>query len=200
VPPGIPGYTPRQPKWAQWPRERRIAEARRLYAQAGYSTAHPLHVELSYNTQDDHRRIATLVAAMWRQYLGVETELVNQEWKVFVQERKQKRQTQVFRASWIGDFADASAFTDILRSYDGQNDEGYANPRFDALLEQARSQADPAARLALLGQAEDLLIADAPVLPIFFYRSKHLVKPYVQGWQDNVLDIHYSKDLRVLPH
>ena len=200
VPEGTLDYSPQRPDWAAWPRERRIAEAQRLYAAAGYSAGHPLDVELRYNTQEDHRRIATVIAAMWKQRLGVRTRLVNEEWKVFLQNRRLRAVTEVFRGGWIGDYDDASAFLDELRSFDGKNDEAYASPAYDALLAQAQRQADPARRRELLQQAERQLLDDAPVLPIYGYQSKHLVKPWVQGWRDNPLDIHYSKDLRVLPH
>ncbi len=200
VPPGTWNYTPQSPPWATWPRDRRLAEARRLYAAAGYSADNPLQLELRYNTQEDHRRIATVIAAMWKQALGVRTSLVNEEWKVFLQNRRQRVQTEVFRGAWIGDYDDASAFADILRSFDGKNDEAYASADYDALLAQAQQQPDAALRRGLLEQAENLMLDDMPVLPIYWYESKHLVKPYVAGWQDNPLDIHYSKDLRVLPH
>jgi len=198
VPPGISGYTPPRPAWADWSRERRLAEARRLYTEAGYSAERPLEVELRYNTHDDHRRIATVVAAMWKQWLGVRTRLLNEEFKVFIQNRNLRQVTQLFRAVWIGDYDDASAFTDILHSSHGQNDMAYHNPAYDVLLQQAASEIDRARRQTLLAEAERLSQQDWPVLPIYTYVSKHLVKPRVRGWQDNALDIHYSKDLSLV--
>jgi len=200
VAPGTADYTLQLPEWVQWPYARRLEAARRLYAEAGYGADHPLQVELRYNTQEDHRRVAILIAAMWKQTLGVQTRLANEEWKVFLQNRKLKVLTQVFRGGWIADFDDASSFLDILRSFDGQNDGAYANPAYDDLLAQAQQEADPQRRRSLLQQAERLMLDDAPILPIYYYESKHLVRPYVAGWRDNALDIHYSKDLRVLPH
>lgn len=200
VPPGTADYTPQRPEWADWPRQRRIAEAQRLYAQAGYSAAHPLQVELRYNTQEDHRRTAIVIAAMWKQRLGVQATLINEEWKVFLQNRRMKLLTQVFRGGWIADYDDASAFLDNFRSFDNQDDTAYANPAYDALLAQAQREPDQARRRDLLQQAERLLLGDNAILPIYTYESKHLVKPYVAGWRDNPLDYHYSKDLRLLPH
>ncbi len=200
VPPGTWNYTPQRPAWAAWPREKKLAEARRLYAEAGYSAARPLQVELRYNTHDDHKRIALVVAAMWKQWLGVRTRLVNEEFKVFLQNRKQHAVTQVFRSAWISDYDDASSFLDLQTSSHGRNDSVYRNPAYDALLQQAAATADIAARRALLEQAERMLLADLPVLPIYTYVSKHLVKPWVGGWQDNSYDYHYSKDLQVLAH
>jgi oligopeptide transport system substrate-binding protein len=197
LPPGLPDDPPARPDWADWPQDRRLQRARELYAQAGYSGAHPLQIELRFNTSEDNRRIALLVAAMWKQRLGVQTQLVNEEWKVFLQNRRLHRQTQVFRMSWIGDYADPMAFADILRSGDGRNDESYRSADYDGLLAAAAGAADPAARSAAFAAAERRIAADAPILPLFHYLSKHLVKPRVQGWQDNPLDVHYSKDLRL---
>ena len=199
IPPGTIHYQPQEPAWRNWPLDKRIAEAQRLYAAAGYGVGHPLELELRYNTSEDNRRIATLVAAMWKQRLGVITHEINEEWKVFVQNRHLRKQTQVFRGAWIGDYNDASTFLDILRSFDGQNDQGYDSPQFDGLLAKAAQEPDIGARAALLEQAERLVEDDVPVLPIYFYTSKHLLKPRVLGWQDNVLDYHYSKDLAVQP-
>ncbi len=132
---------------------------------------------------------------MWKQWLGVQTELINEEFKVFINNRNLRQVTQIFRSSWIADYNDASSFTDILHSTHGQNDSGWQAPAYDALLAQAAQEADASRRRALLEQAERMVLAETPVLPIYTYVSKHLVKPWVQGWQDNPMDYHYSKDL-----
>ena len=197
VPPGVANYTPQAPLWAGWTREQRHAEAQRLYAEAGYSDVRPLDVEIRYNTQDDNKRIAVVIAAMWKQTLGVRVTLINEEWKVFLQNRRLKKVTQAFRSSWIGDYDEALAFAEILRSTHGRNDSGYVSERYDALLAQAALEPEPGRRRALLEEAERVALGDAPILPIYYYLSKHLVKPNVKGWQDNILDYHYSKDLRL---
>lgn len=197
VPPGINGYVPQRLPWADWPLAQRLDAARRLYAEAGYSAAQPLHLELRYNTQNDHKRIATVIAAMWKQRLGVETTLVNEEWKVFLQTRRARVVTQVFRGGWIADFNDAESFLDILRSGSGMNNEGFSDAGVDALLDAVDSREDPAARTAALAAAETRVLQQLPGIPIYFYVSKHLVKPWVRGWQDEVLDHHFSKDLRI---
>ncbi len=200
VPPGIHDYTPQRPDWAQWPRAQREAEARRLYAEAGYSAEKPLRVEIRYNTSDDHKRIAVVIAAMWKQVLGVEVRLVNEEWKVFLQHRRARRETEAFRNTWIADSDDAFGFAEILESLHPRNDSGYADAAYDALLQAAAQADDPAVRRSRLEAAERQMLDDAPILPIYFYVSKHLVKPRVDGWQDNILDWHYSKDLRLRAH
>jgi oligopeptide transport system substrate-binding protein len=197
VPPGVAGYSPQRPPWADWPAERRLAEARRLYAEAGYSVERPLDVELRYNTGDNHKRVALAVSWMWRQALGARTRLVNEEYKVFLQNRRSRLHTQLFRADWIGDYDDAASFAERMHSGSGLNDTGYAIVRYDALVAQAAAAADPAQRRALLEQAEQVLLEDLPVLPLYFYVSKHLVKPYVTGWQPNIMDHHYSRYFRI---
>jgi oligopeptide transport system substrate-binding protein len=199
VPP-LAGYAQQRPEWADWPRERRLAEARRLYAEAGYSAAHPLEVEIRYNTHEDHKKIAIVIAAMWKQYLGVQARLVNQEFKVFLRDRTQKQVTQAFRASWIGDYNDAYTFSGLMESRNGLNDTGYADPNYDALLAQANAEIDAGRRAQLLEQAERLMLDEQPVIPLYFYVTKRLVKPYVVGWQGNIMDHQYSKDMKVLAH
>lgn len=199
VPAGIPGYVPQLPDWAAWSPEQRLAEARRLYAAAGYSAARPLEIELRYNTGDNHKRVAIAVAWMWKQALGVRTRLVNEEFKVYLQNRRHRQVTQVFRADWIGDYADAASFAERMLSGSALNDTGYDDPRYDARVAEAAREPDPARRQALLEEAERILLEDPPLLPLYFYVSKRLVKPYVTGWQPNLLDHHYTKHLRLAP-
>ncbi len=199
VPPGTAGHVQQAPEWAQWPYPRRVAEAQRLYREAGYSEHSPLDTEIHYNTHDSHRRLATVVAAMWKQTLGVRARLVNQEFKVFLHTRRMRRDTQVYRAAWMADFDDPSSFLGLLHSAHGKNDSGWRDEAYDGLLAQAEGSADPALRAGVLQQAERLLLDETPVIPLYFYVSKHLVSPRVQGWTDNVLDYHYSKNLRLQP-
>lgn len=197
VPPGVDGHAPATPEWAGWTREQRLARARELYAAAGYGPDHPAEVEILYNTQEDHRKIATVIAAMWKQWLGVNATLRNQEWKVYLQSRRQQVDTQVFRAGWIGDYNDPNTFMEILHSGHGLNDVGYANPAFDALLDAAGRETDLSQRAQLMHDAEQQILADLPVLPIYFYVTKRLVKPWVKGWTGNIMDHHPTQRLAI---
>lgn len=199
VPP-VTGYQNQQPVWATWTQEERNAEARRLYAQAGYSADKPLRVQLLHNTEINHRRLAVAMAAMWRDVLGVETEILNQEWQVFLQTRRTRIDTQVFRYGWIGDYNDPYTFAEILESKHGLNDMSYNNPRYDALLLQASRQADPAVRMGLLEEAERVMLDDMPMLPIYYYVSKQMVKPWVAGFESNIMDHHHTRHFRILKH
>ena len=179
VPPGTLGHRTARAQWSGWTREQSLAEARRLYAQAGYTADHPARVELLYNTHENHKKVATAIAAMWKQWLGVDVVLVNQEWTVYLQTRRLKATTEVFRAGWIGDYNDANSFLEILQSAHGLNDTGYASAEYDELLGKAAVEPDPARREQWMHEAEAKLLEDLPVIPIYFYVTKRLVSPRV---------------------
>jgi oligopeptide transport system substrate-binding protein len=191
----VTNYTSQQFDYASMPAADRVAEARRLYAEAGYSAQNPLKVEIRYNSGEVHNRLAVAIAAMWKESLGVETTLYAEEFRALLQTIQARKDTQVFRSSWIGDYNDAQTFAQLLQSDFGINLTGYSNPAYDALLAEAMATPDPARRRTLLEEAERTMLADHPVLPIYFYVNKHLVKPWIAGWSDNVMNIQYSKNL-----
>lgn len=199
VPP-VHHYESQQMVEASWTQEQREAEAKRLYAEAGYSAENPLRTEIMFNTNEDHRRIAVAIAAMWKRVLGVEATISNQEWKVFLDTRSQKVKTRVFRSSWIGDYNDAFTFAELMRSTSGQNDSGYDNPEYDRLVDAAQAERDLDARAKLLEQAERVLLADMPIIPLYYYVSKHMIKPWVGGRQSNIMDHDLHKRFFVLEH
>ncbi len=200
VPPGVAGYEAQGVNFSALTPAQRLAEARRLYAAAGYSRVRPLEIELRYNTSENHKKVAVAIAAMWKQALGVKTRLVNEEWKVFLETRKQKVHTQVFRAGWIGDYNDPYTFAELFHSGHGRNDTGFVNVDYDRLLQKASLTTDAKTRMLLLEQAERILLAEHTIVPIYFYVSKRLVKPYIKGYAANILDHHHSKHMRVLKH
>lgn len=197
VPPGIAGYTGAELPYAHWTREQRLAQARKLYREAGYSPEHPLSVEIRYNTSDENRKLSLAIAQMWKQALGVQVSLFNEEWKVFLQNRKQKRMTEAFTAGWVGDYPDPYTFLELMRSDYGINDTGYHSQTYDALLDQVTRLPAGAERNRLMQRAEAQMLADQPVMPVFYYVGKRLLKPWVQGYQPNIMNQHYTKDLAI---
>jgi oligopeptide transport system substrate-binding protein len=195
VPPGVDNYEPIRLSYADMSAQDRNAAARRLYREAGFSEETPAQIELRYNTADIQQRIALAVQAMWADVLGVETTLVNEEFQVLLANMRAGDVTQVFRSSWIGDYNDAHTFLNILQSGNPSNMPSFANDKFDELMANAASQVDPKLRRVYLEEAERILLSEHPVIPIYFYVSKHLVSPRVEGWGDNVLDYHYSQHL-----
>jgi oligopeptide transport system substrate-binding protein len=197
VPPATAGHRDATPAHAAWTQSQREARARELYARAGYSREQPLETEIRYNTSPQHRRLALAIAAMWREVLGVRTRLVNEEWKVFVVNRRAGRLTQVFRGTWIADTNDPMSFLETFRREQPLNTSGYDDPAFDALLDRANAEPDPAQRAALLAEAETRLLAAHAILPVYFYSAKQLVSPRIAGFRPNPMDRHPTRFLRI---
>lgn len=195
VPPGLPGYEPPKLPFADLSRQERIDRARRLYDRAGYSDDNPARIELRYNTLDTHQRIAEAVQVMWRDVLGVETELINEEFQVLLANMRAREVTQVFRSAWSGTYLDAHSFLSILESGNEANLTGFANAEYDALMRRAETEANPKTRRLYLEKAERVLLSEHALIPLYYYVSKHLVSPDIEGWQDTILDYHYSHHL-----
>ncbi|MBT8059987.1 MAG: peptide ABC transporter substrate-binding protein [Gammaproteobacteria bacterium] len=198
VPPGIDGYVPFSPEYADWTQAERNHEARRLLEQAGYSPEDPLLIEIRYNTSDNHKKIALAIASMWKQTLGVNATLVNEEFRVFLQNREQKVITQVFRAGWISDYNDPYSFLELFRTGHGRNDYGYSNSSFDALLDEVGTERVRARRERLMFEAERVLMSDHVIIPIYTYVTKRLVNPHLRGWENNVMDHHQTRYMFLL--
>jgi oligopeptide transport system substrate-binding protein len=195
VPPGIDNYAPPQLSYAELTQDERNALAQSLYKEAGYSDQNPLRFELRYNTSDTQQRIALAVQAMWRDVLGVEATLVNVEFQVLLDQMRDAEVTEAFRSSWFGDYNDANTFLAIMQSDSPGNMPRYADEEYDELMKSASEQLDLERRRLYLEEAERALLADHAVIPLYFYVSKHLVSPEVRGWEDNILNYHYSQYL-----
>lgn len=193
VPPGIDGYVPFSPEYADWTQEERNHEARRLLEQAGYSEENPLRIEIRYNTSDNNKKIALALASMWKQVLGINSTLVNEEFRVFLQNREQKVITQVFRAGWISDYNDPYSFLELFRTGHRRNDYGYSNSSFDALLDEVGTERVRARRERLMFEAERVLMTDNVIIPVYSYVTKRLVNPHLRGWENNVMDHHQTR-------
>jgi len=197
VPPGMTGYQQQFVDYKGMTQKEREALAKKLYKEAGYGPDKPLKVEILYNTHETHKKIAIAVQNMWKKVLGVEATITNQEWKVFLDTRS-KKNFQVTRAAWIGDYVDPYTFEQMFLSDAGpQNDPGYASKDYDGLLAKAQKTVDQPARLKLLQEAEKLFLEDNAIIPIYHYNTKHLVSSRVSGWDFNLLDVHLGRYMTV---
>ncbi|MCO6458476.1 MAG: peptide ABC transporter substrate-binding protein [Pirellulaceae bacterium] len=191
VPPGMAGYE------AALCGQFDIAEARRLLAEAGYPGGRGLpKVEILYNTDDNHRAIAEVIGQMWKEHLGIDVELKNVEWGNYL-DRQRELDYSVSRAGWIGDYPDPNTFLDMFVTGGGQNQTGWSHPGYDALIAQAAAEPDPEQRMRQLHEAERILMDELPILPIYYYVSINMVKPYVRGFSANILDTHPLHILRL---
>ena len=197
VPPTINNYQAYKYEWSEWSKEKREKEARRLYKEAGYSLDNPLVTEIRYNTSENHKKMAVAISAMWKQVLGADIKLLNEEWKVFLQSRKNKDIWDIVRYGWVGDYNDAFTYAEIMHSTHGQNDSGFNNAEYDRLVEAAAVEGDLQKRVQLLADAEKVMLEDYPLMPIFFYVTKHLVKPHVKGFKSTIMDHNYSRHYRI---
>lgn len=171
----------------------RLKLAQQYYKQAGFTKEEPAKIKITYNTQESHKNVSVAIAAMLKKALGIQTELVNQEWKVFLRTRQERKETQLYRDGWIGDYNDPTTFLDLYTSDNAQNHSGFVNKEYDALILQASREIDLVKRGDLLLKAEKILLDEAAIVPLYTYVSRHLVKAKVGGFMTNILDKTYDR-------
>ena len=169
--------------------------ARKLLAQAGFPNGENFpKFDLLYNTSESHRTVAVAIQQMWKQELGIEIGLYNQEWKVYLASRK-AREFDIVRASWIGDYVDPNTFLSLVTKENGNNHSNWGSQRYDDLIRLANTEQDTENRFALFQEAEAILIDEMPVIPIYFYVRSTLIDEAVKGWRPNILDYHPYQDV-----
>lgn len=159
-----------------------VAEAQQLLADAGYPNGEGFPtVTYLYNTSDNHKKIGEALQQAWQTALGVEVKLENQEWAAFLETRK-NGEYQIARNGWIADYNDPISFLDMWLTGGGNNDAQYSNPDYDAAINEAKSSADPAVRMAAMHRAEDIIMGqDWALGPIYFYTQKYMLNTDVKG-------------------
>jgi len=200
LPNGTWNYSSQEWPWVSASDDDRVKEAKRLYARSGYSGTTPLRLRLLFNANPVIKRTAVLIAAMWKDTLGVDTVFEEQEFRTYLQSTHDKTQWEVARLSWGADYNDATSFLDVLRAKSPNNHVGYSSKTFDALLDEAATAPDPHVRRHLLEAAERVMLNDCPIIPLYFYVSRHLVKPYLRNVEINPHDRAPSKLISIVAH
>jgi oligopeptide transport system substrate-binding protein len=187
TPPGMGDYQPLN-KVSYDP-----VRARQLLAEAGYPNGKGFpSFTIHFNTLESHRAIAEAIQQMWKEILNINVTLENQEWKVYLDTQNSKNY-DFSRSAWIGDYMDPVTFLSLWTTGNGNNNTNWGNPKFDGLIGQAARTGDPAKRLALLRDAEDLFLTDLPVVLIYWYTNAYLLEPSVRNWYPLALGNHNYK-------
>lgn len=198
--PGIAdGYKAIRHDWEAQTQAQRDLEAKKLLADAGYGPGKPLKFPLLYNTNEQHKKIALAVASMWKRVGPVEVELVNQEWKTFLDTRN-RGDFAVTRGAWIADYNEASTMIDLFHSKHGSNDGKYNNPAYDEVIDKAKITLDPAERMKLYQDAERILAQDFPAAFMYHYSNRRMIKPWVKGYGKNPQGRIQARDLYIIAH
>lgn len=162
--------------------EKNVEEAKKLMEEAGFKDGAGFpQIDYLYNTDDNHKAIAEALQNMWQEKLGVKVNLQNQDWNVFLKERKEGNYN-IARHGWIADYNDPMSFIDMWLTGGGNNDAQYKNPEFDKLVKAAKATSDQDERMENMHKAEDILIGqDNVVAPIYFYKNPFMIKPNIKG-------------------
>lgn len=190
VPPGMPGYG--HPKYQQtldpW-------KAKHLLTKAGFNSQKKFPaVILHYNKATDREMVAQAVKGMWEKYLGIEVQLLEEEWDDYLKRRSAK-DFDISWGGWYGDYPDPNSFLELFVSNSRQNHAAFSNATYDALIAEAQNTQDKKGRAQLFQQAETLLLHEAAILPVLARAKTYLIQPYVKGYYPNLLDIHPLRDV-----
>ncbi|MGF1828260.1 ABC transporter substrate-binding protein [Photobacterium angustum] len=189
------GLEVEMPEYSKLDQKQRLAKAKELLKAAGYDQNNPLQFNLLYNTSENHKKIAVAISSMWKKGLGVKAVLENQEWKSYLDSKRQGN-FDVSRAGWCGDYNEASTFLAIMHSGHSQNYPKYSSVAYDKAIDDAILAKSDAQRAADYKQAEAQLAADMPIMPIYHYVNARLVNPQLGGYpMENPEDNIYSKDM-----
>ena len=178
--------------FGQMSQDQRNINAKLLMAAAGYGPDNPLKFEYMYNTSEGHKKIAIAAQQMWKETLGAEATLANQEWKTFLKTRGGQN-FDVARGGWCGDYNEASTFLDLMTTPSGYNDGKFSNAEVDELMTSARTMSDATSNYT---RVEEIMANEMPIIPVYHYTGVFMLRNNLKGWPfNNVEQNVYSRDL-----
>lgn len=180
--------------WSDWSQQKRLARARALYREAGYSDKNPLTITLKYKTNDLYRKVAVAIASMWNNELGVNVTLQNVEWKTLIQSLHNGDYDISF-AGWGADYNSVTTYTPLYICGNPNNYAHYCNDKYDTLIDEADITTSKDQQEQLYKRALDIVLNDYPTVPLFEPSHQRLVSNRVQNYRinENYLDNVQSK-------
>ncbi len=193
-PPGAGGY---QPKKLIPVDKSGVAEAKKLLAEAGFADPKKFpKVDILYNTAEANKKFVEAIQQMWKENLGIDVGIVNQEWKVYLDSQR-TGDFFIARARWVGDYDDPDTFLNLWVSNGGNNNTNYANPDYDGLVNAASKEYSEKKRAEIFDKAEAILADDVPIIPVYIEKKQFLLSPSVEGWPISRLGSHPLKYVKL---
>ncbi len=195
IPPGMPGYPgTARVSFHAMAMPQRLARAKALLAEAGFGPQNPLAFDYAFSNTTEFRLLSVALQEMWR-LAGVNARLVPSESQVHYAVLR-KHDFDVALAGWIADYRDPKNYLFLFQgSTTDMNYGTYSNPKFEALVAQSDDIRDAHVRSRMLQQAEQILLDDVAIAPVYFAVTRDLVSPQVKGWIGNNLNINRSRYL-----
>ncbi|MEO6392649.1 MAG: peptide ABC transporter substrate-binding protein [Pyrinomonadaceae bacterium] len=168
-------------------------EARRLLAEAGFPNGQGFPpLDYLYNTAESNKQNAEFYQQMWEKELNIKVNLVNVEWRVYLDKTRAEKLdfNGLARWAWIGDYVDPNTFLELVTSGSANNRTDWHDKKFDGMLEAANAETVPATRSKLLHDAEQYMMDAQPMLPVYVGPSAFMCKPFVKNLVPNLLDQH----------
>ncbi|MDE2631135.1 MAG: peptide ABC transporter substrate-binding protein [Alphaproteobacteria bacterium] len=193
IPPDLPGY-PGRPhlRFKAEPEAERGAKAKWLLAQAGFGPGNPLSFDFNTMNTTEAKIVAVAFQEMWRE-IGCRVRIVPSDSQLHYALMR-KHNFAVGWAAWAEDYPDAKDYLFLMQTSTTDMNYGwYSNPQYDALIAKSDFTHDPSARAVLLERAEQMMLDDVAIAPIFFGVTRNLLSLQVKGWIDNPINCHRSR-------
>jgi oligopeptide transport system substrate-binding protein len=197
IPPGMPDYPAKaRAPFLAMAMTARIAKAKQLLAEAGYGPNNPLSFDFAMILNSETKLVSVALQEMWRQ-VGVNIRLIPSDSQIHYQNLR-NHQFDVAWSGWVADYRDPKNYLFLFESTTTDMNYGtYSNPKFDALMDRSDNTRDPKVRAGLLAQAEQIVLDDVAIAPVFFGVTRDLVSPQVKGWISNNINVNRTRFLSV---
>lgn len=189
VPPGLPHY-----QNSASPQDFDPEKAKALLHESNFDGNPFPKIIIYYNKATDRQLVAKAAQQMWKENLGVESELKEEDWATYLN-RRQTKNYQVSWGGWSGDYLDPNTFLELFVSDNRQNHTGWSNPRYDDLIRKGQAEQNLQKRMGYFQEAETILLEEAPIVPVLVKAKTYLIQPYVKGYSANLLDIQVLRDV-----